>query len=97
MYTGMTRLSFCSDIASRSATSDRSIDIPVKMVHIINRGQRILARVWVKKGTRGRISAVMNAPRITATANAMVPSTVFFVRGQCRLPYCLPMILAYIS
>ena len=67
---------------------------PVKIVEAINLSQRIFPRLWVKNGSRGRISAVTKAPIITAIAKAIVPSSVFFVRGQCRRPYFFPIMLA---
>ena len=68
--------------------------VPVKIVETVNIFQSTLI-LHVKYGSRGRISDSTKAPSITATANAIVPSTVFFVRGHRLVPYFLPTILAF--
>jgi hypothetical protein len=69
-------------------------DIPVRRVETTNDDHRIFAKLDLKNGNRGRTSAVTYAPKITATANAIVPSTVFFTRGHRLVPYFFPTILA---
>ena len=71
------------------------IRIPVKIVEMINGHHWIVAADCEKKGRQGRISEVKNAPRMTAIANAIDPSTVLFVRSHCLFPYFFPIMLAF--
>jgi hypothetical protein len=104
MYSGMTRLSFCIEVASR-----RAARVVAKMyrgscfeaggegekVSLEGKQSRTGERRRTEKDSTIPIRRKNQALKTTETTKAMVPSTVFDVPGQRVRPTSLPTMEAY--